>query len=64
MCDTRVNFRVEYVSYISCAARDPSSCCKKHVSNTLCAACEIVFLCAAHKLTSYHRLPEKNQCIQ
>ena len=25
-CDMRVNFRVEHASYISCAARDPSSC--------------------------------------
>ena len=25
-CDTRVNFRVEHVSSISCATRDPSSC--------------------------------------
>ena len=41
-CDTRVNFRVEHASSISYAARDPSSC----------AACELVFLCAAHKLTA------------
>ena len=26
--------------------------CKKHVSNTLCAVCQSVFLCAAHKLTA------------
>ena len=26
VCDTRVNFCVEHVSYISCAARDSSSC--------------------------------------
>ena len=26
--------------------------CKKHASNTLCAARETVFLCAAHKLTA------------
>ena len=55
-CDTRVNFRVEHASYISCVARDPSLCaaqfCKKHASNTLCAARESVFLCAAHKLTA------------
>ena len=25
-CDTRVNFRVEHASSISCATRDPSSC--------------------------------------
>ena len=26
--------------------------CKKHVSNTSCAACKPVFLCDAHKLTA------------
>ena len=56
MCDTRVNFRVEHVSSISCAAREIHLCvlhdCKKHASNTLCAARESVFLCAAHKLTA------------
>ena len=56
-CDTRVIFRVEHASSISCAALHEIHLrvlhdCKKHASNILCAARESVFLCAAHKLTA------------
>ena len=54
-CDARVDFPVEHASYI-CAVHEIHlrvlHNCKKHASNTSCAARETVFLCAAHKLTA------------
>ena len=53
--DTRVNFRVEHMSYIHALHEIHLRVlhdCKKHVGNTSCAARESVFLCAAHMLTA------------
>ena len=63
-CDTRVNLHVDNASSVSCAAWDHLHVlhdCKKHASNTSCAARKSVFLCAAHKLTA---ILKKNQGIQ
>ena len=49
--DTRVNFCVEHASYLEIHLHVLHDC-KKHASNTSCAACESVFLCVAHKLTA------------
>ena len=63
------NLRVLHATYILCTAHDPCILCvlhnsKKQTSNTSCAACESVFLCAACKLTAIFAREESRHTMK